>query len=148
MKEIIHTVAELFYAEGDTLFAKDPYVNGMRLAYYHEKVLWKKIAELKKKLARCETCDKHDSYFEGEWKGRAEKLQAELQEWKKLGSVSQGSICNPKECLIVQEKEARLREVGEIYEGMDEGVKEVVYTGEYYLSITKKMAAAAKNIIT
>jgi len=26
---------------------------------------------------RCTTCDKHDSYFEGEWKDRAEKAESE-----------------------------------------------------------------------
>jgi chromosome segregation ATPase len=35
----------------------------------------RQIADLQKKLARCETCDKHDSYFEGEWKERAEKAE-------------------------------------------------------------------------
>jgi len=29
--------------------------------------------------ARCTTCDKHDSYFEGEWKQRAEKAEARLK---------------------------------------------------------------------
>ena len=37
--------------------------------------LWKhRAAE-----ARCTICDKHDSYFEGEWKERAEKAEARLK---------------------------------------------------------------------
>ena len=51
---INHRIEELFYAEGDELFAKDPYVNGMRLAYYHETVLWKEIVDLREKLEKAE----------------------------------------------------------------------------------------------
>ena len=39
---------------------------------------WKHRAE--KAEARCTTCDKHDSFFEGEWKQRTEKAEADLKE--------------------------------------------------------------------
>jgi hypothetical protein len=50
VKTITHTIEELFYYEGDELFAQDPYVNGMRPAYYHEKALWKETEGLRNKI--------------------------------------------------------------------------------------------------